>query len=158
MEKFFYGKHKTRNIIIYFVILISWLAFIFSNSLANGSLSSAQSGRVVKLIRDIVSVFDSEAMVDAGDVRTAAHFFEFFVLGFIYYLGSFFIKGKRASLLLHSLALSLFTAFVDETLQLTSDGRVADIADMWVDFSGAIIAHMITLAVYASYKYFKKKG
>lgn len=157
MEKFFYGNHKTRNIIIYFVILASWLSFIFSNSLADGSLSTDRSNTVVKLLQDFVGIFDSETMVDSGSVRTAAHFFEFLVLGFIYYIGSFFMKRNRISLFLHSLALSLFTAFVDETLQLTSSGRVADVKDMWVDFAGALIAHILTVAAYSTYKYFKKK-
>ena len=49
MENFFYGKHKTRNLIIYFVILVSWLSFIFSNSLANGTVSSERSDTVVKI-------------------------------------------------------------------------------------------------------------
>ena len=157
MENIFYGKHKTRNLIIYFVILVSWLSFIFSNSLANGTVSSERSDTVVKILQGVVNSFDPDVKVDEGTVRTTAHFFEFFVLGFIYYIGSFFIKWNRVSLFLHSLAISLFTAFVDETLQLTSNGRVADVKDVWVDFSGAVIAHALTLAIYASYKYFKKK-
>ncbi|MBR6633279.1 MAG: VanZ family protein [Clostridia bacterium] len=155
MNRIFYGKHRKRNIVVYFVILLLWLSFIFYNSSASGLESTEQSNRVVEFIQSIVHNFAPEAMVDSGAVRTTAHFVEFFVLGALYYIGTFFIRFSRTSLFIHSLALSLFSAFADETVQMFSNGRGAEIKDVWVDLAGAFVAHIIIFAIYYSYKHFK---
>ena len=152
MTELFYGKHKRKTLAVYLILLALWLGFIFSNSLATGPESAEQSNKVVEFIQNIVRFFDSEAMVDASAVRTTAHFFEFFVLGTLYSIGTFFFKGNRASLFSFSLSLSLFTALIDETVQLFSEGRGAQVTDVWVDFSGAFIAHLIMTMVYLTYK------
>ncbi len=155
MENIFYGKNRKIFISVYILVLIFWLSFIFYNSIANGIKSTEQSNKVAEFLQMIVRKFDPEAMVDVSIVRTTAHFIEFFVLGALYYIGSFFIKMSRVSLFLHSLSLSLFTAFTDETVQLFSSGRGAEVKDIWTDFSGAVAAHIIVFAIYYSYKHFK---
>lgn len=157
MKNIFCGKNRKRNITVYLILLSLWLSFIFSNSLADGERSSQQSGMVVDFVQGIAEVFDSDAVVDSGAIRTAAHFTEFFVLGALYYVGSFFIKSSRVSLFFHSLSASLFTAFADETVQLFVNGRGADVKDVWTDFSGALVAHIIVFAIYYSYKYSKNR-
>lgn len=155
MNNVFYGKNRNLYITLYSILLILWLSFIFYNSSASGVESTEQSNRVVQFIQSIVRNFAPEAMVDPSAVRTTAHFIEFFVLGGLYYIGTFFIRFSRKSLFFHSLALSLFSAFADETVQLFSNGRGAEITDVWVDFAGAFVAHIIIFAIYYSYKHFK---
>ena len=155
MENIFYGKNRNRFIAVYLVLLFLWLGFIFYNSFSDGIRSTEQSNRVVDFLQSILRTFDPEVMLDVSAVRTSAHFIEFFVLGFLYCLGTFFIRSSRLSLFLHSLSLSLFTAFVDETIQMFSAGRGAEIKDIWTDLSGAIVAHLMLFAVYYSYKHFK---
>ncbi len=155
MENIFYGKNRRTFICIYLVLLIAWLTFIFYNSIANGIKSSQQSSKVAEFLQMIIRNFDPEAMVDVAFVRTTAHFIEFFVLGALYYVGSFFIKTSRVSLFIHSLSLSLFTAFADETIQMFSSGRGSEVKDVWTDFLGAVAAHIIIFAIYYSYKHFK---
>ena len=155
MENIFYGKHRRIFLTVYIVLLVLWLSFIFYNSASNGAKSTQQSDRVVKILLSVLRKFDSEAMVDATVVRTTAHFTEFFILGFLYCIGSFFIKASRLSLFFHSLSLSLFTAFADETIQLFSAGRGAEVTDIWTDFLGAVTAHIVIFAIYYSYKHFK---
>ena len=155
MENIFYGKNRKIFITLHLILTVFWLVFIFYNSFSDGIRSTEQSNRVVELLQSFLRNFDPEAMVDASAVRTTAHFVEFFVLGALYYTGSFYIKKPRVSLFVHSLSLSLFTAFVDETIQLFSDGRGADVRDIWTDFSGAIVAHLMVFAIYYTYKHFK---
>ncbi|MBE6700637.1 MAG: hypothetical protein E7582_01935 [Ruminococcaceae bacterium] len=158
MENLFHGKYRKITLALYIIFVILWLTFIFSNSLANGYESTIQSDRIVELVRKITQFFDSEVMVETDLIRTGAHFFEFFVLGLLYSLGTLFFKGVKPSRLFYTLSLSLFTAFIDETLQLFSQGRGAEITDVWVDLSGAFIAHMIFVIITYSYKFFKKKA
>ena len=154
----FFSIHKKRILfVVYFVLLISWLTFIFSNSLSTGEESTVQSNKVVEISQKIVSVFDKDAVVKPDDVRTTAHFFEFLVLGALYFLGTAFIKNRNAFLLVSSLALSLFTALVDETLQLGVEGRGAEVTDVWVDFLGAIFAHLVIIFFYSLFKLLRKK-
>lgn len=155
MENIFYGKNRKIFLTIHIILIALWLTFIFYNSFSDGIRSTEQSNRVVELLQNFLRNFDPEAMVDASVVRTTAHFVEFLILGALYYIGTFFIRQYRVSLFFHSLSLSLFTAFVDETIQLFSNGRGADVKDIWTDLSGAIVAHVIIFAIYYTYKYFK---
>lgn len=155
MNGIFQVKNRRLFLVIYLIILVAWLAFIFGNSLADGERSSQQSGMVVAFIQSIVDVFDSSVTVDPVLVRNLAHYLEFFVLGALYCIGTFFIKAGRVSLWLHSIALSLFTAFTDETVQLFSAGRGSDVRDIWTDFLGALTAHLVIFALWYTYKHFK---
>ncbi len=151
-------KNKRKFLIfIYFVFLFSWLTFIFTNSLSTGEESSAQSNKVVEISQKIVSVFDKDAVVEPAAVRTTAHFFEFLVLGALYISGTFFLQKKNILILFCSLGLSLFTALVDETLQLGVEGRGAEVTDVWVDFLGAVVAHLAIIFIYSLVKLLKKK-
>lgn len=155
MENIFYGKNRKIFLAVHIILIALWLTFIFYNSFSDGVRSTEQSNRVVELLQNFLRNFDPEAMVDASAVRSTAHFVEFLILGALYYTGTFFIRASRVSLFFHSLSLSLFTAFVDETIQIFSDGRGADVRDIWTDLSGAIVAHLIIFAVYYTYKHFK---
>ena len=155
MENIFYGKNRRIFLTVYLIILFLWLAFIFGNSLADSTQSEQQSNRVVEFMQNVVQSIDPDANVQPETVRTTAHFVEFVVLGLLYSVGTFFIRYSRKSLFAHSLSLSLFTAFIDETLQLTSSGRSAQIKDVWVDFAGAFIAHVLVFAVFYTYRHFK---
>lgn len=157
MKENFLLKNKKIIVIIYLILLISWLYFIFSNSLATASESSAQSNRVVEISQKIVSVFDKDAIVKPSAIRTSAHFLEFFVLGALYYLGTYFFENRNHFFLMASVSLSLFTALVDETLQLNVSGRGAEVTDVWVDFLGAMFAHAIIVFILLTVRRLKKK-
>ena len=151
-----YNK-KIIFICLYFILLFFWLFFIFSNSLSTGEASSEQSQKVVDISQKIVSIFDEDAVVDPSDVRTSAHFIEFFVLGLLYILGTFFFDKNRAFIVLSSLSLSLFTALVDETLQMHVEGRGSQVIDVWVDFLGALAAHFLVILILYFIKLRKSK-
>lgn len=157
MEKIFYGRYRRVYIAVYLMLLVFWLGFIFSNSLANATESTQQSNKVVKIIQDIAKALSPEATVEPESIRKSAHFIEFFVLGALYYIGSFFIKASRVSLFFHSLFISILSALTDETLQIFSQGRSSEVTDVWIDFLGVLLAHIIIFAVYYSYRFFKAK-
>lgn len=146
-------KNK-KYIIIYYIVLFSWLAFIFSNSLSTGDESTQQSNKVVDISQKIVSFFDEDATVSPSAVRTSAHFFEFFVLGLLYSLGTMFYFKNRVMSFFVAISASLFTALLDETLQLGVEGRGAEVTDVWIDFSGALLS---TLVFFAMWIYFKER-
>lgn len=150
-------KYKKIYIAIYVAVLLSWLFFIFSNSMSDGTESSAQSTKVVELSQKIVSVFDKDAVVDPSAVRTSAHFFEFFVLGAIYYVGTYLLEKRSHFMLSLSVGMSLLTALVDETLQLNVPGRGAEVTDVWVDFLGALCAHFVVIFIITLRRLVKKK-
>ena len=125
--------------------------------MATGTESKEQSSRVVEISQKIISTFDKDAVVKQSTVRTSAHFFEFFVLGGLYYLGTYFLNKRSKLYLLTSVSLSLFTALIDETLQLNVSGRGAEVTDIWVDFSGAVFAHLILIFIITFTKLIKQK-
>lgn len=142
-----YSKYKRIFIAIYFVVLFSWLFFIFSNSLSDGAESTAQSTKVVEISQKIVSVFDKDAVVKPSSIRTAAHFFEFLVLGALYYVGTYFLEKRSHFMLSLSVGLSLLTALIDETLQINVPGRGAEVTDVWIDFLGALCSHFVIIFI-----------
>ncbi len=140
-------KNKKIIICLYLILVFSWLFFIFSNSLSTGKESTEQSQKVVDITQKIVSMFNEDAVVKPSHVRTSAHFVEFFVLGLLYILGTFFFDKNRAFLVVSSLSLSLFTALTDETLQMHVEGRGSQVIDVWVDFLGALAAHFLVIFI-----------
>ena len=157
MKNTFTKDKKYIIMCLYFVLLFSWLFFIFSNSLSTGEESTRQSRKVVEISQKIVSIFDEDAVVDSSDIRTSAHFIEFFVLGILYILGTLFFKNNRGFLVVSSVSLSLFTALVDETIQMNVKGRGSQVIDVWVDFLGAIVAHFFVIFVLYLIKLKKSK-
>ena len=77
-------NHKTTYRIITALLLILWVAFIFSNSMDNADASTLKSGAVLALLRRI---FGSEgAALTEFIVRKTAHFTEFAIEGVLLFL------------------------------------------------------------------------
>jgi len=108
--------------------------FIWFNSLLPGSVSSAQSGFIVGLADDLLSLFGIQVTFDTLSliIRKLAHFFEFFLLGIT--LSIYLIKEKKT--IFHVLWIGLIIAIIDETIQLFVDGRASSIIDVGIDFIG----------------------
>jgi len=120
--------------------------FIWVNSLLPGSVSSAQSGFIVGLADDLLSLFGIQVSLDTLSliIRKLAHFFEFFLLGIT--LSIYLIKEKKT--IYHALWIGLIIAIIDETIQLFVDGRASSIIDVGIDFIGVgfgvFITHLLT--------------
>ena len=155
MEMLCLGKYRKLALAIYIILLVSWLSFIFFNSALDANNSAQQSDKIVNIVENIVHTINPDAVVDSASVRKSAHFFEFGVLGVLYFIGTLFFKNKRFYFYTHLLFLSFLTAFLDESLQLFSDGRGAEITDVWIDFSGASIGILIMFLIFYGKKILK---
>ena len=140
-------NHKTTYRIITALLLIFWIAFIFSNSMDNADASTLKSGAVLALLRRI---FGSEgAALTEFIVRKTAHFTEFAIEGILLLS---VVKGyttRPLRFLGWPLLAGLMTALTDETIQLFSLGRSSQVTDVWIDFAGVVTGTLLAFLVQA---------
>lgn len=129
-------KSKFR---IWLLLTLLWLGLIFLHSSMPIDVSYAESGGLLAVVQTVLPWMTHTLL------RKLGHFLGFFVLG-IFMTGTF----RRAShfILLKPLAFTLLTALCDETLQLFVSGRSGRIADIWLDFSGAVCGILITWLIF----------
>ena len=131
---------------------VGWLCFIFGNSLKNFAESSEQSSKVCEVLQEAADDLGLDIKIKSSVIRTLAHFCEFAVLGVLFCADiiHIFIIPKDLSPIFLALspALSLAAAVIDELLQKLSYGRVCDIKDVIVDFSGALLGAAVISAVF----------
>ena len=99
----------------------------------------------MELLTPLLDVYVGKGNVTEHLVRKLAHFCEFFVYGIELQLFFALSKSRKNAFLL-ALSHGLFTALVDETIQIFS-GRGPMIQDVWLDFSGMAVGALITIAV-----------
>lgn len=129
--------------ILWVTVLVLWCAYIFSNSLTTAERSSEKSQSVLETVEQIIKQYDEDAELSHHFVRKAAHFIEFFVLGTLLSLfpSVWSLSGKGYPL--YTSFVGLVIALTDETLQLFVKGRESSVADVWLDFSAVIVAHLL---------------
>ncbi len=139
-------RKKNKAEIILIVLLVLTLSFIWGNSFLGKEASSKESSMVMMILEPVLSVFVGKGNVTEHLVRKLAHFSEFFLLGAEYAALLVGIKRKRTDGFLLTLFFGLFTALVDETIQIFT-GRGPQIQDVWLDFSGVVAGAVTVLAV-----------
>ena len=103
---------------------VLYVLFIFSNSMKNADLSSADSGAVLRLVQQVLTAGGVDGTIITEHViRKTAHFTEYAALGILLCL-----CFRTYVLQLHSRVLSQVLAgflvpFADETIQLFVAGR-----------------------------------
>lgn len=131
------------------LILIALIAFIFSRSLQNADISSEESSRILLLFTNFLKQFLGSANLTEHMVRKLAHFCEFSALGF-FTLHLCVVRHRvQPHFVLHSLSFGLLCAVTDESLQLFSPGRSAQLSDVWLDFSGVVFGSCVLLLLCA---------
>lgn len=156
---------------IFFTIsLIAVLVFIFSNSAASGETSAAQSYAVTEQVQEVARAVAPESKIATAtgedfirlhiNVRTAAHFCQFALLGavsFWCYLS--YTRQKKFSLI--AILGTAAVAVLDEFLQIFSDGRAWEWTDILVDIAGGmagiVFALLVYLVIVAVYRNIKRK-
>ena len=85
-----------------------------------------------------------------------AHFTEYSVLGFLtsFTVYSFFKKPTGGIFI--KLFVTLFTAVIDETIQLNVPGRSGQVTDVLLDFSGAVTGIIVSTLLILIYLLYKK--
>ena len=148
-----------RGILLAAVVLVC--VFIFLNSAATAEESGGESMAVTEVIaritlRDFPKLPPEEqAEVLAGMhgwVRSAAHFAEYALLGFLcilllltYETDFCPVFSGHTKRYLLSFAFCVLYAVSDEIHQLFVDGRVADLSDVLVDSAGALFGSVLAV-------------
>ena len=136
------------------ILILSNMSAIFFFSAQNGKDSDRTSGRVAQTVAEItVKDFHEKPQIEQErivsrihlPVRKLAHMAEFGSLGALIFLLLVTYRGSILNKWLSSLAATLLYACTDELHQLLSDGRGAQIRDVLIDFSGALITCTILL-------------
>lgn len=135
------SKRKKQTVALIILVVVV-LMFIWGNSLVPGETSGEISDGVTALLARILGI-ESEAM--GHYVRKAAHFSEYAVLGIAVSVLLLW-TGERGSGFFMRLGLCMLAfPFIDETIQLFTPDRGAQISDMWIDVGGFALGSAIVL-------------
>lgn len=135
---------KTKKLFLLLLTLFC-IAFIWINSSMNGDESSSISSGVLGLINTLITGFGIRSELSEYIIRKAAHFTEYTILGLLlttdFIIWKFDIK-KQWFLIPFA---GMFTAVIDETIQLFPEGRVSSLIDVWIDFSGIVLGFILVM-------------
>lgn len=124
-------------------LLMANTAFIWGNSMLPAEMSAALSRWVFSLLGGASETVES---VHEGThlLRKVAHFLEFCSLGV---LSAWLLSLKDRDFRIPAAFFTLFTACVDETIQLYAQGRGSSLKDVWIDFAGALLGIIIVYCI-----------
>lgn len=122
------------------------------------SVSAEESAGVLEIIYNFLRTIGISAEITDHIVRKLAHFSEYTAIGMLLTSCAYsFDRFKPYRYLAYVFFAGLGTAFVDETIQLFSEGRAGMITDMWIDFSGVVLGTAIMLLFYFVYQRIRRK-
>lgn len=149
---------KRISIIVLSVLIVLTLCFIFGNSLKGPDASKEQSDSVGEVLRPIID--PDKSMPDdeySFFVRKSGHFVEYALLGIECALLAFTVCGRPTLTgAVYSAGGSLFAANVDEFIQ-SFTGRGSRVADVLLDFGGAITGIALGFAAVCAVRYIYRK-
>lgn len=141
-----------KNIGIMKIILVALaLAFIWGNSMLPGDLSNLESSFVERLLEPVLQTIQRAlsrwgvVVSQSHLVRKLAHFTEYMVLGAL--MCALFIGPDGRGRFFAAELSCLAAAFIDEGIQMFSDGRGPGLRDVALDFSGATLGVLIVTLV-----------
>ncbi|HZK21527.1 MAG TPA: VanZ family protein [Oscillospiraceae bacterium] len=123
------------------ILWVSAAALIFFLSHQTGEESSKSSGTMLLALEAIFKTEISESFV-----RTAAHFTEFMVFGFLTINLSFAFKGYLTPF--KSVIVGSLYAVTDEVHQIFVPKRACEFSDFLVDTAGVIMGVLIFTLIY----------
>ena len=129
------------------------LAFIWGNSLVNGTDSGQLSGGIMAWMNSFLGLGEAGTQMLHLLIRKAAHFTEFASLGILLAWGCCMKNCSCRVCLTEPLLAGILTACIDETIQIFVDGRGSSLLDVWVDTFGALTGIGILLLGH----YYRKK-
>ncbi|MCD7748353.1 MAG: VanZ family protein [Firmicutes bacterium] len=139
---------KTKRRIILPILIFLALAFIWLNSAMDSVMSDEESSRILDLLNRITEAIFNRSLT-LHVVRKLAHFVEFAVLGGLFYLSVALFDTSPSLRIYISETLSLIVALIDETIQLSSDGRSSQVTDVWLDSLGSFSAILCLALLFA---------
>lgn len=124
----------------------------------SSNISSQESRWAYVFLNGILKAFGAGYQLSEHFVRKLAHFSEYTAIGMLLTSCAYsFDRFKPYRYLAYVFFAGLGTAFVDETIQLFSEGRAGMITDMWIDFSGVVLGTAIMLLFYFVYQRIRRK-
>jgi VanZ family protein len=124
----------------WWIVLVCYVAVIWGNSLTPASVSSQESGFLLRMLQRLFAGADISLLwLTEHMIRKAAHFTEYAGLGFL------LIKSMPYSVRTAA-ELGAVIPLIDETIQLFVAGRSGQISDVWLDMCGAAAGMAVTLA------------
>ena len=143
-------KDKLKAIIL-IIMTLCVVAFIFMHSLTPATLSAEESGAVTDWLTNLIPFQLTDHIV-----RKMAHFTEYSVLGFLTSFTVYSFKKPTGGIFI-KLFVTLFTAVIDETIQLNVPGRSGQVTDVLLDFSGAVTGIIVSTLLILIYLLYKKR-
>lgn len=137
---------------IFAVLLVIWMAFIFSMSSQNSEVSSNTSGGIIKIILSAVPKFTEQPEEVQENVvenlqfitRKSAHFIGYMILGILSIL-TFLQFEKINKKPQFAFLLCVVYAISDEIHQLFVPGRSGQLRDVMIDSSGSLVGIALVL-------------
>ena len=133
---------KDREKLAGFLIVLN-LAFIWGNSLMNGTDSGNMSGGIMAWLNGFLGLGPEGAELLHHLIRKAAHFTEFACLGALLAWNGLLREEKH--IIAFPALLGMGAGLVDETIQLFTPDRGPSLTDVWIDTSGAVTGIMLLL-------------
>ena len=137
---------------IFAVLIVIWMAFIFSMSSQNSEVSSNTSRETIKVVLSVIPNFIEhpeevqEKVVEELQyiTRKSAHFIAYMILGILAIL--LFLQyeniNKKPQL---AFLLCVVYAISDEVHQLFVPGRSGQVSDIIIDSSGSFVGIVVVL-------------
>jgi len=129
----------TSAILIAFV-----LCFIWGHSMVSAEVSKTESLAVGGFLTPFLELFVGRGNVTDRLVRKLAHFSEFAVLGVLLSVNMRAYERKGRVMGSYYILLGMAAAVIDESIQLFSVGRGAQVQDILLDTAGAVCGGLIT--------------
>ncbi|MBQ7247542.1 MAG: VanZ family protein [Lachnospiraceae bacterium] len=129
-------NRKKRNILIILICIL--LTVMWGHSMMSGAVSEAESSAVRDFLEPVLELFVGKGSVTGLLVRKLAHFTEFMLLGLL--TGELLhTLGRRGFFSrIFAFLCCMAAAVIDESIQIFSDGRGAQVQDVLLDCGGAL--------------------
>lgn len=161
-------QRRTIFIITFSVLLAFTFGLIWGNSMRDADKSENQSSDVYEEVKSVTTTVVGKERAEEifsrftlKDFRKLAHFSEYFVLSTEVACLFCVIFGPKKSTLKYlpvSILTGVFTAVVDETIQIFSN-RGSSVADVWIDSAGYLVGTLVATAIVAiAVSVTKKRG
>lgn len=131
--------------ILFTLCIVGTIIFIFSNSAQVAQVSSGRSGEITVKLNELLGRLHPRFQLTEHIVRKLAHLTEYMMLGFWLMLTLRVYTKRVVSHISWPLFFGLLVPVADESIQMFTDGRSAEVRDVLIDFSGVLLGLFVAL-------------
>lgn len=149
-----FEKHRKTAFAVSVILVVLWMAYIFSFSAANAEASSQESGRITEMVvrlyekdYDLLSEEEQENVFSFVEtrIRKIAHFCLYTVLGALVAFSCFLCREKDALKYFIGYLVCFLYGASDELHQYFSPGRAPLVRDVFIDGAGSAVGMIAVL-------------